>query len=305
MTKQTKIGLFVGMACVLLIAILVSDYLSRAGQQTGPGLTDLAGGSANPLDSRIADGNHDLMAVSPRTNRPVPQPGEIPPGSNPHLNWTDPSGRSPGVSDDSRDPVGPLLGTRHRQGVYPMPSQPPNPVAAVSPRPRFSDRSDEDRTDVPRVTANRSENPTRSAAQIHHVGENENLSTIARHYYGKASLWRKVYQANRNVIRDPNFVRTGVRLVIPLPDSEPSATAGRVSADRTRTATSGGTRARRIAESSRLDSYTIRSGDTLSHLAQRFYGTQRAMTKLHELNKDRISDPNVLQIGMTIRVPKR
>lgn len=33
--------------------------------------------------------------------------------------------------------------------------------------------------------------------------------------YGDGNLWRRIYEANRNAIRDPNIIREGMRLIIP------------------------------------------------------------------------------------------
>jgi nucleoid-associated protein YgaU len=47
--------------------------------------------------------------------------------------------------------------------------------------------------------------------------------------------------------------------------------------------------------------YTIRSGDNLSHISQRFYGAASKYTKIAEANG--ISDPNRIQVGQTINLP--
>jgi len=54
-----------------------------------------------------------------------------------------------------------------------------------------------------------------------------------------------------------------------------------------------------------FDTYTVQSGDTLSSIAERFYGKATAWRKLHELNSDRIANPNRLVVGMTLRVPAK
>jgi LysM repeat protein len=47
--------------------------------------------------------------------------------------------------------------------------------------------------------------------------------------------------------------------------------------------------------------YTIKSGDNLSHVAQRFYG---AASKYNDIAKaNGISDPNKIQVGQTINLP--
>ncbi len=49
--------------------------------------------------------------------------------------------------------------------------------------------------------------------------------------------------------------------------------------------------------------YTIEKGDTLSAIAQRFYGDANDWRKIHEANKDQINDPDRIMPGQTIKIP--
>ncbi len=49
----------------------------------------------------------------------------------------------------------------------------------------------------------------------HVVAKNENLSEIAAKYLGSARRWREIYEANRDVISNPDNVRAGTELTIP------------------------------------------------------------------------------------------
>lgn len=51
--------------------------------------------------------------------------------------------------------------------------------------------------------------------RTHTVAKNENLGAIAQHYYGKASEYKKIFEANRDKLSDPDKVREGMTLVIP------------------------------------------------------------------------------------------
>lgn len=51
---------------------------------------------------------------------------------------------------------------------------------------------------------------------VYVVVSGDNLSKIARRFYGNESLWPKIYAANRAVIgNNPNLIRVGQKLVIP------------------------------------------------------------------------------------------
>ncbi len=57
-----------------------------------------------------------------------------------------------------------------------------------------------------------SENPY---AQWHVVVKGDTLSKIAKKYYGDASLYPKIFEANRPLIQDPNLIQIGWKLRIP------------------------------------------------------------------------------------------
>jgi LysM repeat protein len=50
--------------------------------------------------------------------------------------------------------------------------------------------------------------------------------------------------------------------------------------------------------------YVVQKGDTLSALAQRFYGKASLYMKIFEANRDVLSNPNLIKIGQKLRIPK-
>jgi len=53
------------------------------------------------------------------------------------------------------------------------------------------------------------------ATQWHEVQKGETLSKIAQKYYGDPSLYTKIFEANKDSIKDPNLIRIGQKLRIP------------------------------------------------------------------------------------------
>ncbi len=47
------------------------------------------------------------------------------------------------------------------------------------------------------------------------VAAGDSLSKIAKQFYGNANQYTKIFEANRNVLSDPNMVKVGQELVIP------------------------------------------------------------------------------------------
>ena len=53
------------------------------------------------------------------------------------------------------------------------------------------------------------------AIQWHVVQQGETLSKIATHYYGDSNLYPKIFEANRDILKDPDVIRVGQKLRIP------------------------------------------------------------------------------------------
>jgi nucleoid-associated protein YgaU len=52
---------------------------------------------------------------------------------------------------------------------------------------------------------------------IYVVKDGDTLSKIAHEVYGKSNRWKDVYEANRDVIKNPEFIYPGWKLKIPRP----------------------------------------------------------------------------------------
>ena len=50
--------------------------------------------------------------------------------------------------------------------------------------------------------------------------------------------------------------------------------------------------------------YTVVSGDTLSAIAQQWYGNANLWTRLYEANRNQITNPNLIFPGQVLRIPQ-
>jgi nucleoid-associated protein YgaU len=55
-------------------------------------------------------------------------------------------------------------------------------------------------------------------ARTYTVEKGDTLSHIAKAHYGKASKWRAIFDANRDILDDPDKIRPGQVLTIPAID---------------------------------------------------------------------------------------
>jgi LysM repeat protein len=53
-----------------------------------------------------------------------------------------------------------------------------------------------------------------------------------------------------------------------------------------------------------VTTYVVQSGDTLSALAQRFYGKASLYPRIFEANRDILNSPDLIKVGQTLKIPK-
>jgi hypothetical protein len=50
--------------------------------------------------------------------------------------------------------------------------------------------------------------------------------------------------------------------------------------------------------------YVVQSGDTLSGISKRFYGDANQYMRIFEANRDKLKDPNRIQVGQELKIPQ-
>ena len=141
---------------------------------------------------------------------------------------------------------------------------------------------------IPRPSVTRTaRTPAPSAARTHTVQPGDTLSELAERYYGSHQRWSIIVSSNPGL--DPDRLRVGQSLVIP-------ARAPAIQAKRPPTP-------RSIPAGSRR--HTVTDGDSLSSIAERYYGHEKHWMKVFEANSSTLSgDPDRLRIGMVLAVPR-
>ncbi|HYN86177.1 MAG TPA: LysM peptidoglycan-binding domain-containing protein [Pyrinomonadaceae bacterium] len=64
-----------------------------------------------------------------------------------------------------------------------------------------------------------SSEPVESPQVTYTVQSGDTLAQIAREYYGSADEYRRIFEANRDKLDDPDEIRPGQELVIPPAES--------------------------------------------------------------------------------------
>lgn len=77
------------------------------------------------------------------------------------------------------------------------------------------DPKDADFSDVESGSSSTAPAPATSGGQTYTVVKGDSLSKIAKQFYGNASQWRKIYEANKDLIKNPDLIHPGQTFRIP------------------------------------------------------------------------------------------
>lgn len=138
-------------------------------------------------------GKPDWMKKNPKTK---PEEAEEPKVGGPRVSQPAPDKPVVGGPKVAQTPAPPPLRPPHTTRPPVIDEQivsAPNPAAVVKEEPPAAEPEE----------------------QTHTVVAGDNLSAISRKYYGSADHWRKIYEANKDIIKDPNNIRIGQVFKIP------------------------------------------------------------------------------------------
>ncbi len=90
------------------------------------------------------------------------------------------------------------------------------------------DRKEKPKADFSNVQSGSSTQPptiptapeVETAARRYTVKSGDSLSAIAKREYGDATKWRRIYDANRDQISNPDLIHPGQDLTIPAADGD-------------------------------------------------------------------------------------
>ena len=130
----------------------------------------------------------------------------------------------------------------------------------------------------------------------------DTAQTISRHFYNTSKHWPRVMQANPKT--DFERLRPGMTILVPV---DPLNIQGRVIEGEGSLGVTGmgpNVPGHEQVESARGITYVVAPGDTLSQLAQRFYGRSSDWPRILEANQAALgTDGKKLRAGMSITIP--
>jgi len=276
MTRDVKIGLLLGLAFIFMIAFVINGLPSFRGD-------------SNELTNTMVD-------------FPNRRPGV---GANERdvIDWTKSIEKqsfivqNPPVSD-------PYVRFTKKLPDVPSSLQETDTVKSVAPRP-VNDKT----TDVKKTETVRPALP-----KVYIVADNDNLALIAKKFYGdeegnkRANIVR-IFEANRTLLKTPDDIYVGQKLIIPPLSSSPAETdksKGILSSSVFEKVKSIGREyLKKPDQAKQGKSYTVRDGDSLWKIAADQLGDGSRYQEIAELNADVLSDEDSLTIGMTLKLPAK
>jgi nucleoid-associated protein YgaU len=279
MTRETRIGLLLGLVFIIAFGMILSE-LKDTGESSAPE-PPVAGDyhTEQPPVEPTAYGRADEIRISP-VIRPISA-----------LARREPQERPEGRADMEVIPPAERVDVRERLAMITLTRRAANePVAAPAA---------ESAAPAPRTYT---------------VKSGDSLYSIATEVYGRrnAHRFKKIYEANRDKLPDVSTVLAGQVLVIP-PLESALATSAR-SAETVREVGPEELRehVRRAAETQRARPeaqgrvYVVRRGDSLTKIAREVYGddSRPAIQKLLTANRDKLPDPNRIVEGMRLKIPR-
>jgi nucleoid-associated protein YgaU len=148
--------------------------------------------------------------------------------------------------------------------------------------------------------------------KIYVVSEGDNLAVIAQKFYGPEKGNKKInvariFEANRKLLKSPDEVYEGQKLVIPLLKDKAESVFPKSLFEKvksiSRKLTSSDTP--KTPRAKRNRQYVVREGDSLWQIAAAQLGDGTRYEEISELNTDILEDEDDIPVGLRLRMPAR
>lgn len=154
--------------------------------------------------------------------------------------------------------------------------------------------------------------PTATAVGGEYVVQNgENFWTISKKLYGSGRYFQLLARINKSRVSDPRKMRPGLKLIAPDRSTiEAQYQASHPTKQTTVSEFSGSNTVRKPGKPSGFfisqdgrPMYRVGSNDTLTDISQRHLGRSSRWYQIYQINRQRLQNPNKLQIGTELQLP--
>jgi nucleoid-associated protein YgaU len=288
MTRETKLGLLVGLAFIIAFGILISNYISSTNQPPAAALRvagdNLRSGLGQPGSDDVAPVLRVPQAIEPQqtvvtadelNHRPAPPVRFVPPA---------PSGQAitPAannlVNNNNNDTIQRLRGAAQQQGEDVVPVNTTTPVVTNTPE-----------VEPPAAEAAQTKSNTRS----YEAQPGDSLGAIALKAYGSSCRANReaIVAANPSLAENRDLIVAGRTYIIPALSSS------------TKTALSQATAAK--ASSASGLTYVVKPHDTLWSIAMNEVGNAGAVAAIEDLNREVLNGSDRVRPNMKLTLPSK
>ena len=322
MTRETKIGLLVGLAFIIVIGILLSDHLTSSTEPIQAALGGAGNSAREALGSPGANSaSAPITVVTPvvTPQQPVATQAEVttPTAAVQIVKIGGPVTAAPQPSPEMANSVEEAK-AKATDTVASAPIDPvATPVSTVANPPATTD------TELTKVAEAHGEQlvsvndgkPSPGSVQAYVAQPGDSLSRIAAKFLGSGSKANRdlIVKANPSLQANENMIIAGKTYQIPAEGKAPAKSKALAVADNSPTAVEDTTARTAIATDEKpskvaVDAgylYTVQPGDNLTKIARDEVGDVHAVAAIQELNPDKLKGPNhdVVIAGSQIRLP--
>ncbi len=323
MTRETKIGLLVGLAFIIVIGILLSDHLTSSTDPPPAQLTQ-AGDSVRG-GTQIPNATHASLP-SPVTPAPIVPQAQVPTPSDltgqraggaavrqvaiGPAQVQSPStlmpqqGQWPSAQPGSARIEAPSQATSEVNPIYQQPpaaTQVQSPDASNDPMSPVVATAHQMGQDLVPVKPGQSAGSTATSGREYRAVSGDNLNRIAAKMPGGNTKANRdaIIAANPSLKANPNLIVAGRTYVLPMAGSAVQSTST------PRPTASAATPSVATSPSHQDRAYTVKAGDSLWKIANDVVGDAHAVAQIKELNKQTLDGGDVVKVGMVLRLPAR
>lgn len=343
MTRETKIGLLVGLAFIIVIGILLSDHLTSTTEPPQAKLTQAGGnvrqGVSVPGAATANPPITNVVAPAPTPQQPIPTKDDLAPKPAPPVQIVQigPSAQqNPGgagaqtqapanITPPVQAPTA-LIGqpgtSQDQTQKLPLenpiiPQQPPqiaNANSGAQPTNDLAQTAKQIGEEIvgltgPTPTAPQPTNtgaPTLAGGKAYKAVEGDTLSKLAGRFMGGNTKANRdaIVQANASLVKNPDIIVVGKTYIIPI--TAKTATTPLAPSTPANPGFPAGATAQAPSATPEYW-YTVKEADTLRRIAVNQLGDEDAWAAIQELNKNTLKgeDKTVVIPGMKLKLPAK
>lgn len=241
--------------------------------------------SETPPAIAAGDNSEPLSAEKPEVEPAGELPGSLSGAKDPDEGA---KGPPPSNAGPISDPAQPNAATVEKDTPAPRIIAPPRRETVANPA-----------TETP---ASGTRTPPATPRKKYVIKPGDRLIDIAEYEYDDGDLWKAIKAANPKL--DENRLLVGTTIELPSRAEAETLMRAASEAAAPRPPTEGPPPVRPAANST-ATTYVVGHGDTLIKIARNTLGDEERWREIYELNRDKLESPDVIQLGMKLKLPPK